>query len=811
MNKFFLFFLFAFAALFSDGQSQVEGVISDEKNVPIEFAVICLLSHPDSVIVKSTISDSKGYYLLDGVTNGRYIITCSSLGYSQQFYDSLVISDLKTEQLVKHDFIMATSAREMQTVTVSAKLPFIEVKADKIVVHPEASITSAGASVWDLLLRAPGITAGANDQINLRGKSGVEFYLDERPMYLGGEELANALKAMPAASVEAIEILANPGARYDAEGGAGIIIIRQKRSSIKGWSGSFNSAVSQGFYFRTNHSFNMSWRFNKLNFFVNGSYSKNNSYQDLTIKRNFFNGDGSFASGFRQHTLLRSGGDNFNGRIGLDYYLNDKITIGFSGGGFFSDTFSRNENQSILSNQEGSATGVVDAFNPLNRIFSNNNYNFNFNYKIDSLGQNVSLNGDYLNYSSEINQSLLNKIYSMDQGLINRTNLLSVLPSSIDIISVKSDYTLPLRADLILETGAKVSQVTTNNKADFSDEVDGVLVPNFLFSNEFSYSEAIGAFYATMTLNRPRYSFQLGLRDEVTRIEGNQKGNPIQSDSSFVRDFNNLFPTIFAMILLDSIAQHILTLNAGRRIDRPNYQDMNPFTYPLDQYTLYSGNPFLVPSFTYSCDVSYSFKNMITTSILYNFQEELITEVIKQEGNTFFSRPDNLAKQHAYGIAINASIPFKNRFSFQCYSELMNNIVLTDLNGRFLDNRGAYWYIGPMLNWSTEKLWGFEVGGNYTTRVVSGQFKTLAVAVARAGVSKRVLGGNGTFKLTCDDVFHSNRPGGDILGLGESTASWKSRFDTRVISFSFSYRFSKGAALKVRTQNAADSEKSRVK
>ena len=798
------------SCLIADGQHRIIGTVKDMDGKEIENAVLGLYSNLDSVLVKSTISDSSGHYTINEVDTGSYFLTCTTIEFGVRIGEMFTINEL-VQEYVLMDFIISPSFIETKEVVVSGTRSFIEIKADKIIIRPESSITSAGASAWDVILRAPGVTVGANETISLRGKSGVEFYLDERPMFLGGEELINTLKAMPASAVETIEVITNPGARYDAEGGAGIIVIRQKKSKVKGWRGSFSSGFSQGFYSRTNQSFNVSSRFNKFNFYANGSYSRSNTYQDLTIRRNFFNDDGSFASGFRQHTWLRSGGNNYNGRVRMDFYANAKMTFGASVGGFYFDTFNKNDNESILSNEQGQKTSTVYALNPLDRKFNNINYNFNFNYKIDSLGQNVSLNADYLRYASDIEQSLLNRIYSPENTLLNESNLISNLPSTVDIVSVKADYTAPLSEFVVMETGVKISSVATDNKADFSDEINGELVPNYLFSNQFLYKENISAFYVTFSLNRPRYSVQLGLRDEATLIEGDQLGNPIQSDSSFTREFNNFFPTVFAMILLDSIGKHVLTFNAGRRIDRPNYQDMNPFTYPLDQFTLYSGNPFLVPSFTYSTDLSYTFNNQLTSSILYNFQEQLITEVISQEGNTFFSKPGNLSKQHSFGFAVNANISFKKKFVFQCYSEVMNNIVLTDLNGNFLDNRGTYWYVGPMISWSNDKLWGMEIGGNYTTRVASGQFRTIAVATMRVGVSKKVFGGKGTFKLACEDVFHSNRPGGDILGLGASTASWKSRFDSQVISFSFSYRFSKGSALKARTQSAADMEKGRVK
>ncbi|MFM1998174.1 MAG: hypothetical protein RL204_121 [Bacteroidota bacterium] len=795
----------------SFGQIRISGRVVDGEQKPIEMVLSCIFSSEDSTLVKSTFTDEKGEFFFENIPGKNYFFSFSNLGFASYSSDNIDLPTDITEWSFPNDIILFATAQTTGEIVITAMQSFIEIKADKIVMHPDALITTAGSTAWDVLQRAPGVTVGTNDEISLRGRQGVQVYLDERPMYLSGEDLSSALKAMPASAVESIEIIANPGAKYDAEGNSGIIVIRQKRNKMKGWNGSVSASYLQGFYPKSNASFNLSYRINKFNFFANGSYVKNNTYQDLNIKRNFYNEDGTFASAFKQHTWLRSGGDNFNGRVGVDFYATPKITMGLSAGGFHSKTFNKNLNESLLADELALPTGTVVAYNPLDRIFKNQNYNFNFNYKIDSLGQNVSVNADYLNYRSSIDQSLINTVYSPTNEIESATNLISSLPSTVDIYSFKADYSKPLREDLNFETGVKLSNVQTRNKADFQNEENGILTPNYDFSNDFTYIENVSAAYVALTLSKAKYSVQIGLREETTQIEGDQKGNLIKPDSTFTREFSNLFPTVFAMYMIDTLGNHVLTFNAGRRIDRPNYQDMNPFTYPLDKFTLYSGNPFLVPTFTYNTDISYTYKNKITTTLLYSYQKDLMNEIISQDSTIFYSRPGNLGKQHSYGVAMNANIPFKNQFTFQAYTEVMTNIVLSDLNGRFLDNRGTYWYVGPNLIWASDKGWGAELGGTYMTRIVSGQFKTISVGTARAGVSRKIMKGKGTIKLSCDDLFHTNRPGGDILGLGESTASWKSRFDTQVVAFSFTYRFSKGESLKARNAGGADMEKGRVR
>lgn len=804
----FLLQFILFSPLFA--QTNLAGTATDAEGKGLEMALVGVFSGADSTLVKSTFTDEKGEFLLEKIDEGSYFITIGLIGYAT--YSSEIILVKSDETLLRLPIVQLISlANTTKTIEVTAMQSAIEIKADKVVMRPDAMISNASATVWDLIQKAPGVIIGANEELMLRGRQGVMVYQDDRPMYLSGNDLVNALKGMPASAIETIEIITTPNSKYDASGNAGIIVLRIKKNKLFGWSGGISLAYGQGFYHRTNNSANFSYRINKFNFYGNLSYVENNSYQDLKIKRNFFSNDGAFESAFQQRTWLRRGNTSMNGRLGVDYYVNTKLTIGASFGGFRDNSFGGSDNISLLADADGSPLGRVEALNPSERIFENYSANVNFSYQLDTLGKTVSGNADYLNYNSLLDQSLVNVIYDNNNVQTDRTNLISELPSNIDIISAQLDYAQPLGSSFQFGAGGKWSNVSTTNVADFRNEENGLEMPNYDFSNDFKYDETISAIYTNLTFTKNKMSVQAGLRAEDTDLRGDQKGNLVKPDSTFSRSFTNLFPTLFVMYQLDSLGNHVVTFNAGRRIDRPNYQDMNPFTYPMDQFTLYTGNPYLRPMFSYNTELAYTYKNKITTSLNYYLQKDVINETIRQDGSIFYSRPGNLGEQHSFGVSVNMYTQFKKKYSFQCYSELMNNIVKSELNGRQLDNRGAYWYIGPTVSRMGDKGWGFEVGGFYQTRVVSGQFKTIAVGGMRAAASKKFWNNNATMRLVCDDIFHSNLPGGDIRGLGASTASWKSRLDTQVVTLSFSYRFTKGNATKARSQSAADTERARVR
>jgi hypothetical protein len=369
----------------------------------------------------------------------------------------------------------------------------------------------------------------------------------------------------------------------------------------------------------------------------------------------------------------------------------------------------------------------------------------------------------------------------------------------------------PLKNGGRFEFGVKSSLVNTNNVANFYDEINGQQKPNYDFSNNFTYRENINAAYVNYNFNHKKFSFQTGLRFENTNIQGTQLGNPVRKDSSFTRTYNNLFPTIFILYRLDSSGVHQLGLSVGRRINRPDYQSMNPFTYPLDRFTLYSGNPFLQPTFSQSAELSHTFKGRFTTAFEFAYVADVISETIQQEDGIFYSRPGNLGQQYAYSLSFNGAFNPAKWWVLQLYTEITMNDFRSNIYGQQLNNKGTYWFLGPTNQFTINKKWSAELSGTYTTSVVTGQFITIPVWTMRMGLSKKILKEMGSLKFTLNDIFYSNQPGGDILAVANSSAKWKSFLDTRVATISFSYRFNKGKSLNARNTGGSDAEKGRVK
>lgn len=787
---------------------KISGSIKNSKSESVVGATVTLTKFKNNQILKAAFSDAEGKFEFDKIKADSCKINVSFVGFAP-YSSELII--FKNQDLELPTIILTENTNVLNEVKVTAQKAFVVQKIDRTVVNPEALISNAGVTSLEVLEKAPGVTVDMNGNISLRGKSGVVVFIDDKPTYLAAADLANYLRSLPSSSIESIEIMTNPPAKYDAAGNAGVINIKLKKNIAKGFNGGVNLAYGQGRFMRTNNSFNFNYRFNKINFFSNLSINQNNSYQDLTITRNYFTETNLPLSSFVQNSYITPQNRSNNLKLGVDFYATQKTTLGVVLSGFITKLDRMTKNLAEIGNERNEITGLVDADNPLNLLFKNGSVNLNMTHKLNNKGREISVNFDNILYDSDVSQLLTNRILTPQKVQISQSNLESELPSNIKIRAGKIDFVNPITKGGRIEAGAKVSFVNTSNIADFFDVLDGRRTPNYEFSNNFQYEENINATYANYSRDYKKTSIQAGLRLENTNIVGNQLGNIVVKDSSFKRNYTNLFPTFYLQYRVDSARKHILGISLGRRIDRPNYKDMNPFTYPMDRFTYYGGNPFLQPTFSYNAELSHTYKNFLTTTLQYSRADNVISETNEQRGNIYYSRPGNFAKQVSYGVSVNGAFQIKKWWMLQLYTAVMNNSFTSPVYTEFLDDSRWYLVAVPTNQFTINKKWSAELAGSYQTKILSGQFIVYPIGSVRAGVSTKIMNDKGSLKLNVSDVFYTNQIKGDIRNIQNATAGWFSFLDSRVATLSFTYRFSKGQNLRVRQSGSSDSEQKRVK
>lgn len=351
----------------------------------------------------------------------------------------------------------------------------------------------------------------------------------------------------------------------------------------------------------------------------------------------------------------------------------------------------------------------------------------------------------------------------------------------------------------------------TDNIADYSTTVNAITFPDYDKSNHFIYKENINAAYLNLNREGKRLSVQAGLRIENTISNGNQLGNVMKPDSTFRRDYTDLFPTLYLLYKLDSAATHQVGLNYGRRIDRPYYQDLNPFLSPLDKFTYYEGNPFLKPSYTNSLELSHTYKSKYTTTLSYSNSKDDVGETIEIVNGIYYSRPANIGRKIVKSISFNGNFDATGWLNINLYTEVTNIKTNSDFYTGRLNSSGTYVYVGPNARLTMGGGWEGELSGNYRSRLVSAQFVLESIWQANVAAQKKLFPKT-TLKLSVNDLFYTKINKGIINNLANTEANWINRGDSRNVVLSLSYRFGKAFSGQQKHEGSgADAEKNRVK
>ena len=805
--------LFILAFHFSNSQNSLSlnGRIFESNNKPVSGAIVNLVNAKNLELVKTVFSEENGGFEFLNLGADSFKLSINHLGFKNYLSNAISLNELNSPLSID-SIILNEITEKLQEVVVTSKLNFVERKIDRTIVNPDALISTAGTSALEVIAKSPGVMVDQNDIIKLKGKQGVIILVDNKPTYLAGNELASYLKSIPASSIKQIEIMTNPPAHFEAAGNAGIINIITKKSKLKGINGTTNLNFSQGRYARTANNLSLNYTNNRISVFSGVSASEQNFYQDLYIYRTLKNNDQEVTSVFNQHTYSKVNSQMYSARLGLDYYLNKKTTIGFTSKGVFSPTKEKKYNYADLLDSNRVLSSNVIADNSESDVFKNASFNLNFRHQFDSLGKQLTVDADYVAYSTNLKQVFLNDVI-----LPNGTNIYKDMqngntPSDITIYAFKSDFSTPLKNDFKFDAGLKTSYTKTDNNAVYTKTFNDTTRNNYDLSNHFIYNEMINAGYLNLNKSFKRIDLQSGLRFESTILNGNQLGNLKKAPSQFNRVYNNIFPTLFLSFKLDTNDHHVLALNYGKRVNRPFYKDLNPFVSPLDKYTYYVGNPYLKPTFAHNASVAYSFKSLFTTTFSYANTVDQIQETIEINEGLYYSRPGNIGSSVVYNLSLDASIPIKKWLTTNIYTELVYAEFQSRLYTETLNAKGTYWYFNANNSIQFGKGWSGELSGEYISDFIDSQFGFGDFGSISAGVQKKILKDKGTLKFNISDVFFTNKIRGQIKYLKNAEAGWRSRNDPQVASFTFSYRFGKNTNNKQKhTSNGSESEQNRVK
>lgn len=749
--------LFSGLPLLAQEKSTISGILRDAAGNPSARATVQLHRAADSSLMKANLTSETGNYSFEINAPGNYFLLISAAGFEPASLSFEMKSPLSNRSMP--DITLANQVAKMKEVVVSAKKPLIEIKPDKLVFNVESSVNATGSDAFEMLRKSPGVQIDNNDNISLKGKSGVRVYVDGKMLQLSGADLTAYLRSINSNDMEAIEMISNPSAKYDASGNAGIINIRLKKNKKFGTNGTATAGFVQGITPKGNAALNLNYRDRKVNVFGNLSGSLGINHNAMYFNR--LQKDTLYA----QRSLNKNRDNAINTKVGLDWYINSRHTAGVMFTGNYSDNLWSGESISpIYYNPTGQFIKNLQATNNQPGTRLNTNINANYRYR-DTSGFELNVDADHGVFRRRATSFQPNDYLDAQGNLLYRIVNRNNTPTHIDINTFKADAEHRLKKGQ-LGYGIKYSGVKTDNTFDFfTDDAYGIPRFDSLRSNAFTYDERVSAAYVNyQTALGKQWNLQTGLRMEQTRSRGilTRRDGTVQPDDDVKRSYLDFFPS--AAIQFTPNEKNSLNLTYSRRIDRPTYQDLNPFENKLDELTYDKGNAFLLPQYTNSIELSHTFMGLITTTASYSHVSNYATQITDTIKNATYVQQRNLAGQDVWGASIGASTPIKPWWSG--YATVYFNYQI--IRGRIGDNTltteiptfGAY----LQQQFDLGKSYTAEISGWYNGNSVWGAtWKTRPQGALDFGLQKLMLKKTLTVKMSVTDIFF--------------TAPWKAKTD----------------------------------
>jgi hypothetical protein len=771
----------------------LSGTIADSlSRQALPFATVVL--QPTAGAVLSTVSNEHGAFHFERVPAGRYQLLGRYVGYKTAAPVAVEVGAGQPATLVP--ILLAPAGQRLKGVTVTAAKPFIEQRAGKLVLNVAASPLAAGGTAYDVLGRAPGVLEQGNG-FQLRGKA-VTVLLDGKPTNMGGAELKTMLEAIPGNTLDQVEVIANPSARYDANGAAIINIITTKGRKL-GTNGTATVGVGAGQYGRYNAGLSLNHRTAALNVYGSLDRQENQVYSTTSAFRNIGEGRELRESGREvRHN------QNNSAKLGFDYELSKNSSAGVLLKGMLNtrdrdaQNLARLNDNVLLSASQVQTVGAAQFLSPSVNVY--------YKTKLDTAGRTLSLNADYFGYRKDWHNDYATRTFD---GGLQQTGPEDLLrdnsPARNSVRSFSADYAQPLgRAHL--EAGLKTTFTTTDNNIRWEQAPAGqpwTVDPGK--TNHFIYRENINAAYATVGHTVRKVEVQLGLRAEQTNTTGTSLTTGQRTD----RHYLNLFPSVSAQYNKSEKVQ--LGFAYSRKIDRFAFGIVNPFVTYVSQYRYVQGNPAISPSFSHNFEFTHSYNSVLSTSISYGHHTNVLVDSYRQIEGT--------------PVVVNSFRNYRSAESVSASTTLMKPL----LSGKWrtVTTLGVEYarVSSPVLGLSAARPAGY-LSSNHTLTLPHG-FKAEASAMymspmtfgglafnarfnAGLGVSKSLLKDAATLTLNVTDVFNTQQNGYTVLGNGINSINLD-KIETRFVKLNFSYKFGnqrvKGSQ---RRSSGIEAEKSRM-
>ncbi len=772
-------------------QATVKGQLLDAEGQAVAFANVALYSIADSSLVKVAGSEDSGIFEMQGIAQGAYSLEATFVG----------LPDLKKKINLTADqnldlgaWVFAPAATNLEEVTVKATRAMVEIKPDRTVFNVQGTINSTGEDALALLRKAPGVMVDNNDNVSVLGRSGVLLYVDGKRLPLTGDDMTAYLQSLTAEQIDRIDIISNPGARYEAEGNAGIIDIRLKRDKSLGANGSLTGSYSQGRHARYNLNGSANYRNKKFNAFASAGLGERTGFNDMIFE--------SIQNDIRlkENDDGINSGRNYNLRLGMDFFIKKNHTLGFLASNRMMKGSNTSKNRLRLSPvirplevvQPEAIDSILFADNSTKTSRDQNTLNLNYRFD-NAKGRSVNVDLDYGRYKNAVNRYQPNIYYDgFEETKLSEKIDSFDTPTDIQIYTFKLDY----EEDVLggkLGLGTKLSRVESDNIFDVFNLRDMVYSKDLSNSNIFNYEENVYAAYANFA--RPineKWNFTAGLRAEQTDARGVlTAADPSKQEPPVDLNYLSLFPS--AGLTWQVARQHSLALNYGRRINRPDYNVLNPFRNQLSELSYEKGNPALNPEIVNNLELGYTFAYRYNFKLAFSRTIDQITRLIGPDDvdlRANFISWNNLGRQDVASFSISAPTQLTKKWSAYF------NVGLSYLDnqadygeGAIVDVQAFTYSIYQQHTFTLPAGFKGEISGYYAgPGVWGGVFRYESSWSLNLGLQRKFLQERLNIRLSGSDLFYESGWDGFSKFDGLTTAG-RGRNDTRRISLSVSYNF----------------------
>ncbi|NQZ43288.1 MAG: TonB-dependent receptor [Flavobacteriaceae bacterium] len=758
----------------------IAGKVVDSNDEIIPFANILLLNAADSTFVKGTSANDQGLFVLEAVAPNLYLLQASYIGRGSKPLALDVKADIRLGALV-----IPKATEDLDEVVVTARRPTVRRLTDRLVFDVENTVVSQGTS-WDILKNTPGVIVN-QEELMIRGQSAT-IYLNDRKVQLSGDEAKELLEGLSGVNIQSVEVIPNPPARYEAESGPILNIVTSK-TILPGYKGSLNGSYTQAVFpkysFGTSHYF----KTDKLNFFANYTVNPKKELRKTDKGIRFLDANNAAFSIWDTENQETNRAVTHTGTLITDYTFSDKTSLNLTSTVFVNPD---QETNSSLRNSISTPGGVLDStFTTTNGIATDSKnlaVDLTLNQKLGDKGAKLVVNGHLTEYSLDFFQQIGSDYFDGSGAFLRSFSFDTDSEQDISIRTGQVDFLTPL-GTASFEAGAKYSSIASESRIVYDNFQGSDPSVNEGLSDAFNYDEQVFALYLSWFKSWEKWSLKLGTRGELT----DATGESLTLGSVNRQDFFELFPSI--NLLHTPNENHSFSIDYGRRLERPRYNDLNPFRNFINENDFEEGNPSLRPYFSNNFNFNYTYNNVWFFDLYYRDNGETINYLVFQDNDALTLRElkQNVLDSQSYGLDItysNSILDAWYLFSYVSFFHEDETFLAVESGNQPFTNEvdGVYAQLSNYLTLSGDGSLTGEVSLSYLSNFLFGSYVSDEQLNLTLGLRKSLWNDRATVSIAAEDLLESYVPTYTSRYLNQDNF-YRRRPETQFIRVGFTYNF----------------------